>query len=318
MLTLFKERHSETNTFLFIFGAVAASVSIVSEFILFTENASGTDFYIKGAAALVFVGCQFVFAYELGAIDLKQQWVRGLLLLITIIPLLYISVSGTASFFESRFSVTKQKSAEQSPEYIRLTKLIAEYEAERAADLELYNDELDKENTWQAGQIQKRRAKTLQLIKETGDQRAALPTPAKTSEEALAASHGDYKNFTWWVYASLTDWCALLCFGLAGLSAKALKAEVKKKQSDQPKKSTIRKQQEAPKVNPKASLLFDQVCNEIKAGNYGDSVISIRKIEEKHNLTSRAQVVELRDNLISAKIIERNPENEKQFRKVTV
>lgn len=284
-------------------GYCLALVSATCEVLLFIEQAEGIDLLINSVTAVCLVGCQFVFVYvAMRFFKLKQLGI-GIPMLLTVIVLFYVSVSGSASYFEARYNKLEQKSTAISDEYIELTELIRSYKSTSMRFEALADKEVSKGNNWQASQNQKQAAEANQKWQSALNSRGQIISSGQTGIEALAVNYQNNDSVIWYVYAILIDLCPLLCFAALGILNQS---SVVTKQDKRSTSEAVREHIEVVEVR---SIFKDElyavVANEISAGFYGERP-SQRKVKERHNFNSNPRVKKLFDQLEENGVIARD------------
>lgn len=203
-------------TIILALGLVLALVSIVCEVMLFMDYAQTPfDKTIAGVTAGALVGCQFGFvAYAVNAWRNKRP-VVAFALFFVISVLFFISVSGTASFFESRFSGEQETALKTSSEYETKMALVVGYQDQAKAFRAAALAANDKGNSWNAGRLLNKAQEASKMAQQENEKLLLIQPHAKTSGAALAAFSGQGRWGLWYAIAALVDLCPLLCFAIA-------------------------------------------------------------------------------------------------------
>ncbi len=275
-------------------GCCLALVSMAAEVQLFVSYAiSLPDKVFAGITALALVACQFIFVGL--AIDMLRQkyfCLSGLLALVTVV-LFIISVSGTAAFFESRFTSMHQATRAQSDIYQLQLKLIEDLTQQEAIykSNALALKKVDK--VTRAGlqldrsvQVSKARAEALLKLENI----KAAPTNAGS---ALVALMGEYRWLVWYVLAGLVDVCALLCFSVLAVNKKTVQkqnthVQNTKKQYKQTC-SVQTKPNKQTQTRIKQTELTEKIKQDIIGGVFGDSP-GVRRVMEAFNVKTHSVV----------------------------
>ena len=278
-------------------GCCLALVSMAAEVQLFVSYAiSLPDKLFAGITALALVACQFIFVGL--AIDMLRQkhfCLSGLLALVTLV-LFIISVSGTAAFFESRFTSMHQANRAQSDVYQLQLELIEDLIQQEAIykSNALALKKVDK--VTRAGlqldrsvQVSKAREKALLKLENI----KAAPTNASS---ALVALMGEYRWLVWYVLAGLVDVCALLCFSVLAVNKNTVQTVQKQNSRTQNTKkqhkhtcSVQTKPNNQTQTRIKQTELTEKIKQDIIDGVFGDSP-GVRRVMEAFNVKTHSVV----------------------------
>jgi hypothetical protein len=268
--------------------------------------------------AVCLVGCQFVFAYMLPVTFKQKRYFLWLFMLLSIAALFYVSVSGTASYFDARSSSLQHTSIKNSSDYTDINELIAGYKSESQHFESLAKEEDEKGNDWQASQNQKEAAKAKQKWLDALSLRMAMQPSNKTSTEALAKLHKGDENHFWYMLAVLIDFCPLLCFAALGggrikivANEKPDGAEPKDKFSVSKNNSKAIEYDARPQQSNDTDPLYSIIVHEIKQGKYGDKPVQ-RAVQENHGFNNPRRAKRLFDQLEIDGLVIR-PEGSKMY-----
>ncbi|MEH6345021.1 MAG: hypothetical protein V7785_08050 [Bermanella sp.] len=267
-------------------GCCLALVSMAAEIQLFVSYAiSLPDKLFAGITALALVACQFIFVGL--AIDMLRQkhfCLSALLALVTLV-LFIISVSGTAAFFESRFTSVHQANRAQSDVYQLQLKLIEDLTQQ---------ENIYKSNALALKKVDKVTRAGLQIDKAVAVSKArasallklekinATPTNAGS---ALVALMGEYRWLVWYVLAGLVDVCALLCFSVLAVCKQTQTQKVKK----QFKKTAVVQIKQYKQTQTDKLELAEKIKQDIIGGVFGDSP-GVRRVMEAFNVKTHSVV----------------------------
>ena len=290
---------STKNRLVLAVGCCLALVSMAAEIQLFVSYAiSVPDKLFAGITALALVACQFIFVgLAIDMIRQKHFCLSGLLALVTLV-LFIISVSGTAAFFESRFTSMHQANRAQSDVYQLQLKLIEDLTQQEAIykSNALALKKVDK--VTRAGlqldrsvQVSKERAEALLKLENI----KAVPTNAGS---VLVALMGEYRWLVWYVLAGLVDVCALLCFSVLAVcnlqDQTNTQSQVSKKQKTKKQiKGTFEAQTNKSKqMQTEKTDLAKKIKEDITSGIFGKSP-GVRRVMEAFNIKTHSVVADV-------------------------
>ncbi len=291
-------------------GCCLAMVSMAAEVQLFVSYAiSLPDKLFAGITALALVACQFIFVgLAIDMIRQKHFCLSGLLALVTLV-LFIISVSGTAAFFESRFTSMHQANRAQSDVYQLQLKLIEDLTQQEAIykSNALALKKVDK--VTRAGlqldrsvQVSKARTEALTKLENI----KAAPTNAGS---ALVGLMGEYRWLVWYVLAGLVDVCALLCFSVLAVCKQTQQIVQKQNtQTQNTKNSTelhVLYKQKNKQTQIDRSELTEKIKQDIIDGVFGDSP-GVRRVMEVFNVKTHSVVAGVFGQLEEAGKIKRH------------
>ncbi len=289
--------------YLAIMGFGFAGISAACEILLFTQSVSGFDFAINLTMAVLLVACQFIFAY-VGVQLWQAKCVKtASIMLATVFVLFYVSVSGSAAYFDARYKSASHSSATGGIDYTDTSELIDSYKSESERLEGLADSEKEKGNHWQATQNQKLATKAKREWRDALSERRKIKTIGATSNEVLAASYKGNDFVIWYVYAVLIDLCPLLCFTALGLTVNK-KTSIAKTDAKPHQKQIIKSAVEKDAVVFKDAL-YPLIEKEILKGVFGDKP-SKRQVMLSYDLKSNPRMKSIFDQLEKNNVVKRD------------
>jgi hypothetical protein len=290
-------------TIILILGLVLALVSIVCEVMLFMDYGQTVfDKTLAGITAGALVGCQFGFvAFAVNAWR-EYKIVNSMVLFCVIAVLFFISVSGTASFFESRFSGQQESALKNSSEYESQAALVLEYQ-DQAKALRLASKSADKsaDKGWLLTQAQQ----ATKMAQQASEKLLIIQPQAKTSGATLAEFSGQSRWGLWYAIAVLVDLCPLLCFAITVTpqNKRDLKTKAVSK-IETPKKEAIEKPQ-----NKKQDMAqkIAVIKKRISAGDFGETP-GVRQVMRETGIKSNPLIKTAFNELEAANIVSQCPD----------
>jgi len=283
------------NKLILLLGVILAGVSIMCEvlfFIDFTESV--TDKVIATVTAVALVGCQFVFLGAAMHMARLKKTVLSILLSIALLFLLIISVSGTASFFESRFVSQNNINLKNSDVYLFQKQLISDLGEQNKALKTAAITANDKGNSWDAGRLLRSAQKAANSQADAINKLSSIQTTTKTAGASLAAFTGELRWGLWFVMAALVDICALLCFAVTNSycsSVKISKTSIKHNKQKKIKQAVINEG------------IDEVIKNEIINGKFGMSP-RVRSVMTEHK-KGHSFIKNIFEDLIAMGVLER-------------
>jgi hypothetical protein len=298
---------NKTNkTIILLLGLVLALVSIVCEIMLFMDYAQTTfDKTLAGITAGALVGCQFGFVgFAVNAWRTKRPGV-ALVLFAVITVLFFISVSGTASFFESRFSGEQETALKNSSEYENQLALVVGYQAQAKALRDAAKAANDKGNSWNAGQLLNKSQEATRMAQQQNEKLTQMQPLAKTSGAALAAFSGQGRWAFWFAIAALVDMCPLICFAIAVTPQRRndLKVNAVSKKETPAKPITEKTKNKKEEILEKVA----QVKRRISQGEFGKTP-GVRQVMRETGIKSNPLIKAAFNELETANIVRQCPE----------
>lgn len=207
---------------LILTGLAFAFVSVTLEILLFVDFAqTQLDKALAGMTAGALVVCQFAF------VGLAQkQWQTNkpfaVLIALTLIALFAISTTGTASFFESRFSNDFVSQTQNSTAYKLKIENINDLKTQKQMILDTAKTAKANGNNWYSGeQLKKANAINTQIENATQNLENTQ-IDKSTAGNTLGRALDGKRWVVWFVIAVIIDLCPLICFAsIAGSSKNA-------------------------------------------------------------------------------------------------
>lgn len=227
---------------LILAGLILILISIVCEVMLFIDYADNRiDKIIAGLSAAALVVCQFSFV-PLAIKKWQTNKVLAMFISSIICVLFMVSVSGTAAFFESRFSSKNDVLTKTSNEYMLKQKTINDLFIMHNLFIDSANKAKEEGNNWYAGEqlkeaskINKQRLELIESLKE-------IEVTPKDSGTALAKALDKSRWTLWLLMAILVDLCPIVCFASLNITSERLTND--KKENLKRITETIRRQME--------------------------------------------------------------------------
>ena len=305
--------HSLTATqkwFLLVLGLCLAMASAIAQVILFTSYAnSGIDTALAGLIALALVGCQFVFVSVAISLAKAKHYFMAVCLGLVLVVLLWVSVSGSASFFESRFNGQQQASLKTTDAYQVQRLLMDDYRQQASALRVAATAANEKGNAAASGYLLRQAKGATKLAQQAASELLTMKPQEKSSGEELASLAGDNRWLLWYTLAALVDVCALLCFAVLGVDRKnvlssgvlkkGVETETETETQTQTQTQTTAKPRKA--IDPEKIVLIKQ---QIKNGHFGKKP-GVRAVMKEHHITSHKVVSSIYQDLEADNVVKR-------------
>ncbi len=282
--------------------AMASALAQVILFIGFSND--GLDKLLAGVIALALVGCQFVFvSVAITLAKAKHYFLAGCLFLILGL-LLWVSVSGSASFFESRFNGQQQIGLEESGAYQEQKLFIGEYREQAEAFRASAAVATRKGNSAAAGYLLRQAKKATKSAQQAASELLTIKIQTKSSGEELAVLAGEHRWLLWYTLAALVDVCALLCFavlGVAGESVSDVGVLTQGVETQTPSPAP------APAPTPRQvidPLKIELIKQQIVGGHFGNNP-GVRAVMREHGISSHKVVSGIYQDLEAVNVIKR-------------
>lgn len=260
-------------TAMLAFAFVLTGVSIVCEVLFFIEQ---TTVVIDTIIAAIIGGSLVCFQFLFTAVATKF-WYRGSYklasVLFVITALLFtLSLSATASFFESRFQTSQQNQIHDSNDYKLNMALINDLTTQEKTLTDSANASTGLGNAWYAGQLLEKASEASEkrqtLINKLNN--ATAQNPDATT--ALVSLIGSGRWVLWVVLAGLVDLCPLIAFTAFAINETT---NIKHK-TNKPPSQTKQQPQTNTKQVVRNTADIDDIKNVIK--NMPSGVITVRAV----------------------------------------
>ncbi len=293
-------------------GLGLALVSMGCEIVLFMDYAqSYLDKAFAFITALALVGCQFAF---MGAAihqvkTHKRFWFAGCLFA-TLGVLFFVSVAGTASYFESRFEVEQQSDLKNTGVYKIQKAFMDDYLSQAQAFKAAAKVATAKGSAPDAGYLLRQAKQATAMAQQAAQKLQSIPTPTQSSGATLAGNTG---GWLWVVLAALVDMCPLLCFAVISLEGKPASVLKPKIETPTTENKTVKNENSLkPYTNKQIKHAQDnRIMVEILTGVYGNEP-GVREVMRKNDIKSYPRMDAIFSTLKEANKIKQD-ENSKQY-----